>query len=235
MFVCLKHVFPISGDVSLSAEDKPPEPIAYKVTPPQVNGHALDLEPDGDFDYLDEDEEIEHHHFLEGHTALKFLFAGGVAGAGRLFSRAHFLVFYFIFLPVSRTCTAPFDRLRIFLITRPPGLAGPSTTSVQAKATGVKVIIHSIARIYAEGGLLGFWVGNGLSVAKIFPESAIKFFSYEYAVSPLKSLSSFPLLFLKIVSFFSGRNGPLQSMWIKWRIRGISVALAGFCPVGLVE
>lgn len=74
------------GDVSLSAEDKPPEPIAYKVTyPSQVNGHALDLEPDGDFDYLDEGEEIEHHHFLEGHTALKFLFAGGVAGAGELF------------------------------------------------------------------------------------------------------------------------------------------------------
>jgi hypothetical protein len=79
-----KHVFPITGDVSLSAEDKPPEPIAYKVTyPSQVNGQALDLEPDKEFDYLDEDEEIEHHHFLEGHTALKFLFAGGVAGAGR--------------------------------------------------------------------------------------------------------------------------------------------------------
>jgi solute carrier family 25 phosphate transporter 23/24/25/41 len=40
------------------------------------------LEPDGDYDHLQEDEEIEHHHFLEGHTALKFLFAGGVAGTG---------------------------------------------------------------------------------------------------------------------------------------------------------
>jgi solute carrier family 25 phosphate transporter 23/24/25/41 len=198
LLVCFKHVFLITGDVSLSAEDKPPEPIAYKVTfPSQVNGHALDLEPDKEFDYLDEDEEIEHHHFLEGHTALKFLFAGGVAGAGRLFSRAHFLDFYFVSLPVSRTCTAPFDRLRIFLITRPPGLAGPSATSVQAKATGVKVIIHSITRIYAEGGLLGFWVGNGLSVAKIFPESAIKFFSYESAVSPLTLLSCSLFSFFK--------------------------------------
>lgn len=217
MLVCLKHVFSVTGDVSLSAEDKPPEPIAYKVTyPSQVNGHALDLEPDKEFDYLDEDEEIEHHHFLEGHTALKFLFAGGVAGAGRLFSRPHFLDFYCISLPVSRTCTAPFDRLRIFLITRPPGLAGSSTTSLQAKATGVKVIIQSISRIYAEGGLLGFWVGNGLSVAKIFPESAIKFFSYESAVSPSKSLFLPPFCLLKnYFFFFFRRNGLLQSMWIK--------------------
>lgn len=29
-----------------------------------------------------EKEEEESHHFLEGHTALKFLLAGGVAGAG---------------------------------------------------------------------------------------------------------------------------------------------------------
>jgi solute carrier family 25 phosphate transporter 23/24/25/41 len=71
------------GDVSLSAEDKPPEPASYKViTSKQVDGQALNLEPDGDYDHLQEDERIEHHHFLEGHTALKFLFAGGVAGTG---------------------------------------------------------------------------------------------------------------------------------------------------------
>ena len=28
-----------------------------------------------------------------------------------------------------------------------------------------------------------FWTGNGLSVAKILPESAIKFFTYETSVS----------------------------------------------------
>lgn len=50
--------------------------------PTQDNSHALDLEPDGDFDYADDNEDVEHHHFLDGHPALKFLLAGGIAGAG---------------------------------------------------------------------------------------------------------------------------------------------------------
>lgn len=48
---------------------------------------------------------------------------------------------------------------------------------------GVKIIANAVGRIYAEGGVLAFWTGNGLSVAKIFPESAIKFFAYESAAS----------------------------------------------------
>lgn len=83
---------------------------------------------------------------------------------------------------VSRTCTAPFDRLKIFLITRPPDLGGTSL-SPKPGLQGVKAIASAVARIYAEGGVLAFWTGNGLSVAKIFPESAIKFMTYESSVS----------------------------------------------------
>lgn len=43
-----------------------------------------------------------------------------------------------------------------------------------------------MTRIYSEGGVLAFWTGNGLSVMKIFPESAIKFFSYESAASVMR-------------------------------------------------
>ncbi|KAF9534261.1 mitochondrial carrier [Crepidotus variabilis] len=152
----------MEGDVSLSAEDKPPGFLAYKVMQPttQSTDNALDLEPDGDFHYLEDEVEAEHH-FLEGHTALKFLFAGGVAGA------------------VSRTCTAPFDRLKVHLITRTPELSGAMAGGKQAELSGIRTISTAVLRIYAEGGVLAFWVGNGLSVAKIFPESAIKFFSYE--------------------------------------------------------
>uniref|UniRef100_A0A8H8CJZ1 EF-hand domain-containing protein n=1 Tax=Psilocybe cubensis TaxID=181762 RepID=A0A8H8CJZ1_PSICU len=151
------------GDVSLSAEDKPPEPPSYMATSSTSKLPTIDLKPDDGWEYLDEQEEgeEEQHHFLDGHTALKFLLAGGVAGA------------------VSRTCTAPFDRLKIFLITRPPELGGPTPSPGQTKSPGVRVIGGAIARIYSEGGILAFWTGNGLSVAKIFPESAIKFFAYE--------------------------------------------------------
>ena len=85
---------------------------------------------------------------------------------------------------VSRTCTAPFDRLKVFLITRPPELNGAPLPATAAKPpAGFKVLASAVTRIYAEGGLLAFWTGNGLSVAKIFPESAIKFFAYESSVS----------------------------------------------------
>lgn len=87
---------------------------------------------------------------------------------------------------VSRTCTAPFDRLKVFLITRPPDLGG-SSLQIPESGRGAKAILGAVTRIYAEGGVLGFWVGNGLSVAKIFPESAIKFMSYETSVSVLSS------------------------------------------------
>jgi len=87
---------------------------------------------------------------------------------------------------VSRTCTAPFDRLKIFLITRPPELGGAVVAGGSVKPSGgIKIIANAVARIYSEGGVLAFWTGNGLSVAKIFPESAIKFFAYESSVSIL--------------------------------------------------
>jgi len=94
-------------------------------------------------------------------VALKFLLAGGIAGA------------------VSRTATAPFDRLKIFLITsqaarKNAGIQAPNTTR-----TGLGAIAQSIVTIYKEGGVRGFWLGNGLNCIKIFPESAIKFLSYE--------------------------------------------------------
>ena len=32
-----------------------------------------------------------------------------------------------------------------------------------------------------EGGIRAFWRGNGANVAKIMPESGVKFFAYNYA------------------------------------------------------
>lgn len=92
-------------------------------------------------------------------VAFKFLLAGGFAGA------------------VSRTATAPFDRLKIYLITSQS--AKTSSSSSGAARSNLGALSQSLSMIYREGGLRGFWLGNGLNCMKIIPESAIKFFTYE--------------------------------------------------------
>ncbi|KAH8113244.1 mitochondrial carrier [Phellopilus nigrolimitatus] len=158
----------MEGDVSISGEDRPPiHPIKLQNhLPPVPIDHQLDDQEVDHYDevYFDKDEGDEEHPHS---TSFRFLLAGGIAGA------------------VSRTTTAPFDRLKVFLITRSPELSNVTlvgtTQASQAATQGFKAIGGAITQIYAEGGVRAFWVGNGLSVAKIFPESAIKFFSYETA------------------------------------------------------
>jgi hypothetical protein len=68
-----------TGDVSLSAEDRPTiqlkvEPSNTQITPKLDTGHTQAES--------EEEEEEEHHDWLDGNEALKFLLAGGIAGAG---------------------------------------------------------------------------------------------------------------------------------------------------------
>lgn len=63
----------------------------------------------------------------------------------------------------SRTATAPLDRLKVIL---------------QVQTTRAS-IGPAIKNIWKEGGILGFFRGNGLNVLKVAPESAIKFYTYE--------------------------------------------------------
>jgi solute carrier family 25 (mitochondrial phosphate transporter), member 23/24/25/41 len=99
---------------------------------------------------------------MVGHSqAFKFLLAGGIAGA------------------VSRTATAPFDRLKVFLITRNVDALSTSAKAVSSPAAaveqtarGARALVGAITQIYKEGGLRAFWVGNGLNVLKIFPVSS---------------------------------------------------------------
>ncbi|KAL3512049.1 hypothetical protein ACH5RR_024766 [Cinchona calisaya] len=63
----------------------------------------------------------------------------------------------------SRTATAPLDRLKVIL-------------QVQTSRASIGTAVKSI---WNEGGILGFFRGNGLNVLKVAPESAIKFYTYE--------------------------------------------------------
>jgi solute carrier family 25 phosphate transporter 23/24/25/41 len=81
-----------SGDVSLSAEDRPPNSMLHKPTSTPTNLPAStsnqsslsnQLSTDKTTEYLDdEDPEEDQQSFLERHTSIRFLLAGGIAGAG---------------------------------------------------------------------------------------------------------------------------------------------------------
>lgn len=89
----------------------------------------------------------------------RHLVAGGFAGA------------------VSRTCTAPLDRLKVFLQVQ---------TSKQRISDCYKYMMK-------EGGVLSFWRGNGINVVKIAPESAIKFAAYEHIKGLIRGPETRPM------------------------------------------
>uniref|UniRef100_A0A3Q3W8M3 EF-hand domain-containing protein n=1 Tax=Mola mola TaxID=94237 RepID=A0A3Q3W8M3_MOLML len=78
----------------------------------------------------------------------RHLVAGGGAGA------------------VSRTCTAPLDRLKVLM-------------QVHSSKSNSMRIAGGFAQMIREGGVRSLWRGNGINVIKIAPESAIKFMAYE--------------------------------------------------------
>lgn len=96
---------------------------------------------------------------------------------------------------MSRTATAPFDRLKVYLINTversPAKLPSAGATAAHpiqaAKAVahvgehGIGVLGHAVRDLYHQNGVRAFFVGNGLNIVKIFPESAVKFWSYEYS------------------------------------------------------
>jgi len=77
---------------------------------------------------------------------------------------------------VSRTATAPFDRLKVYLITSATGPPCPDLTAAAAKAgkkpprPGAGSLTKAIKTVYNQGGgIKAFWTGNGLNIIKIFP------------------------------------------------------------------
>ncbi|KAA8907209.1 hypothetical protein TRICI_005028 [Trichomonascus ciferrii] len=83
---------------------------------------------------------------------------------------------------VSRTCTAPFDRLKVFLIAQSGEPLKQQAGKAAAKAASPNsTILGALKHIWSLGGVRAFFVGNGLNVIKVFPESAMKFGSFEAA------------------------------------------------------
>ncbi|KAK6506389.1 hypothetical protein TWF506_011302 [Arthrobotrys conoides] len=101
--------------------------------------------------------------------SIGFFLAGGAAGV------------------VSRTATAPFDRLKVYLIAQTD--VGQTKGAVKMAAvkgevgqlakTATRPMRDAIRALWNAGGVRSFFAGNGLNVVKVLPESAIKFGSFE--------------------------------------------------------
>ncbi|EWC47967.1 hypothetical protein DRE_02849 [Drechslerella stenobrocha 248] len=95
-----------------------------------------------------------------------FFLAGGAAGV------------------VSRTATAPLDRLRVYLIAQTDTHVARDIKSSALKDLGksaARPMRDALRALWEAGGVRSFFAGNGLNVAKVLPESAIKFGSFEAA------------------------------------------------------
>lgn len=127
----------------------------------------VDLSSEGDMTLIND--------FING---FGYFIAGGISGV------------------ISRSCTAPLDRLKVFLIAR-TDLSSTLLNSKKAllaknpNADLAKIkspIVKAITTLYRQGGLRAFYVGNGLNVVKVFPESSMKFGSFELAKKVMTKL-----------------------------------------------
>ncbi|KAH6996961.1 mitochondrial carrier domain-containing protein [Ilyonectria destructans] len=88
---------------------------------------------------------------------------------------------------VSRTATAPLDRLKVYLLvntsssTSTAGVALRQGHPLAALKNASRPFSDAIRELFRSGGFRSFFAGNGLNVVKIMPETAIKFGSYEAA------------------------------------------------------
>ncbi|KAL9599489.1 MAG: hypothetical protein Q9219_003828 [cf. Caloplaca sp. 3 TL-2023] len=95
-----------------------------------------------------------------------YFLAGGIAGV------------------VSRTATAPLDRLKVYLIAQTSIKdkafdAAKSGAPIQAAKHASRPLVEASKTLWRMGGIRSLFAGNGLNVLKVMPESAIKFGSYE--------------------------------------------------------
>ncbi|KAI1269688.1 mitochondrial carrier [Xylariaceae sp. FL1019] len=95
---------------------------------------------------------------------------------------------------ISRTATAPLDRLKVFLLVN---TKTDVNVALNAAKTGRPLVAlrnaggpltTAVSDLYKAGGMRGFFAGNGLNVVKIMPETAIRFGAYEAAKKTLAGL-----------------------------------------------
>ncbi|KAJ9667459.1 hypothetical protein H2201_002327 [Coniosporium apollinis] len=121
---------------------------------------------------------------------------------------------------VSRSTTAPLDRLKVYLIAQ----TGVAQKTIEAAKSGAPLKVAKSAwrpladackELWAAGGMRSLYAGNGLNVIKVMPESAIKFGSYEASK--------------RVFAKLEGHNDPdrIQS-WSKFVCGGVGGMISQF-------
>ncbi|KAI0997677.1 Calcium-binding mitochondrial carrier [Podosphaera aphanis] len=86
---------------------------------------------------------------------------------------------------ISRTVTAPLDRIKVYLIADISPKKGTLATlkdgAVSARSTKTigQPFVNACRTLWKSGGIRSLFAGNGLNVLKVIPESGIKFGSFE--------------------------------------------------------
>ncbi|PFH60313.1 hypothetical protein XA68_11159 [Ophiocordyceps unilateralis] len=154
---------------------------------------VVNVTPEGD--------SIVREDTLEG---LGYFLAGAIAGG------------------LSRTATAPLDRLKVYLLvsTKSDSLTAAAALKdgrpLFALRNAMRPLGDAVKDVYRSGGVSGFFAGNGLNVVKIMPETAIKFGSYEAAKRAFAN--------------WEGHGDPMKiSAYSKFTAGGVAGMIAQFC------
>lgn len=143
----------------------------------------------------------------EVQDAVKVFGCGAVAGA------------------LSRTATAPLDRVRTVLI-----LQAASRSTVPMR----KGMWAQLQRIYATGGWRAFYQGNGTNLLKIAPESAVRFTAFEYLRDHLHMCSigssSSVTVCHTTEKFVAGAAAGMLAQFVVYPLEVIKTRLAAAAP-----
>lgn len=174
-------LFGLAKPATLQDRSKGASPVHQQIASAQATAKSIPVtfpwDPgDQDTQYediYDPDDSAEDQHASREMFLLTDIFppvgyfvAGGIAGV------------------VSRTATAPLDRLKVYLIAQ-VGVKddaihhAKSGAPLKAAKTAGRPLMEATKALWRMGGMRSLFAGNGLNVVKVMPESAIKFGSYE--------------------------------------------------------
>ena len=133
---------------------------------------------------------------------------------------------------ISRTATAPLDRLKVYLIAQ----TSPKKEAIQAVKEGAPLqvarqvgrpLIDACKELWQAGGIRSLFAGNGLNVVKVMPESAIKFGAYEAAKRTLARIDgSDPRHLGNTSQFIAGGFGGVISQCVVYPLDTLKLCVA---------